>query len=745
MDGGTQELLIEGAGCASCVGKIEKALKNVHGVDDAVMNFPLRMVTVTGSAGEDVLINAVENAGYNAKSTQGSTDDELLDEKETADLAYYKRLILGMTVALVLGVPLMAYSLIVGEMTVSTTTERLSWLVVGLLTAGVMFFSGKHFYIGAWKSFCNHSANMDTLIALGTGTAWLYSMLVVFFLTAFPDMARHVYFEATAMIIGLINLGLALELKARGRTSLAIKRLIGLQAKTARVVRGGKDIDIPIGHVLLNDLVRIRPGEKIPVDGLVVEGYTSIDESMLTGEPMPVEKKESNEVVAGTINKTGSVVFKATRVGKDTALAHIIGMVKRAQNSKPPIGRLADIISGYFVPTIMIISVVSALVWLNFGPDPAVAFALVCATTVLIIACPCALGLATPMSVMVGVGKAAEAGVLIRNGEALQTASKITAMILDKTGTITLGAPKVTSIHLVTASDEDNVLQLAASLEAGSEHPLAVSIVESAQERELHLSKVERFNAIAGHGVEGFVDGQALLFGNERLMRDKNVAIDDVVNTAQHMAAEAQTPMYFAVDGQLAAVIGVSDPIKEDSIEAIKRLKKNGIRVVMLTGDNKATAKAVADKVGITEFFAEVLPEDKSNKVADLQQQGEIVGMTGDGINDAPALALANVGFAIGTGTDVAIESADITLMRGSLHGLADAIAISKATLRNIKQNLLGAFIYNAAGVPFAAGVLYPFFGVLLSPVIAGAAMAFSSVTVVSNANRLRLFKAQEH
>jgi len=745
MDHTSQELLIEGAGCASCVGKIEKSLKNVPGVDDAVMNFPLRMVTVTGAVEEAVLIKAVENAGYNATSSKGSTDDELLDEKEAADLAYYKRLIRGMTVALMLGVPLMAYSLIVGEMTVTTTTERISWLVVGLLTAGVMYFSGKHFYIGAWKSFWNHSANMDTLIALGTGAAWIYSMVVVFFPSIMPDMARHVYFEATAMIIGLINLGLALELKARGRTSLAIKRLIGLQAKTARVIRDGKEIDIPIERVLLNDHVRIRPGEKIPVDGVVVEGHTSVDESMLTGEPMPVEKKESDEIVAGTLNKTGSVVFKATRVGKDTALAQIINMVKRAQNSKPPIGRLADVISGYFVPVIMIISIVSALVWLNFGPDPAVAFALVCATTVLIIACPCALGLATPMSVMVGVGKAAEAGVLIRNGEALQTASKITAMILDKTGTITLGAPKVTSIHLVNATDEDQVLQLAASLEAGSEHPLAVSIVESAQEKELKLSKVEKFYAVAGHGVEGLVEGQSLLFGNEKFMRDKNIVIDDAINVAQQMAADAHTPMYFAVDGQLAAIIAVSDPIKEDSIEAIKRLQKNGIRVVMLTGDNRATAKAVADKVGIKEFFAEVLPEEKSNKVAELQQQGEIVGMTGDGINDAPALALANVGFAIGTGTDVAIESADITLMRGSLHGLADAIAVSKATLRNIKQNLFGAFIYNVAGVPFAAGVLYPFFGLLLSPVIAGAAMAFSSVTVVSNANRLRLFKAQEH
>nr|WP_284143613.1 copper-translocating P-type ATPase [Vibrio alginolyticus] len=630
-------------------------------------------------------------------------------------------------------------------MTVTTTTERVVWFIVGLLTLGVLYFSGKHFFVGAWKSFVNHSANMDTLIALGTGTAWLYSMVVVFFPYLVPEMARHVYFEASAMIIGLIDLGLALEIKARGRTSEAIKRLIGLQAKTARVIRDGKDVDIAIEQVLLSDSVRVRPGEKIPVDGVVTEGHTAIDESMLTGEPMPVEKSAGNEVVAGTLNKSGSIVFKATRVGKDTALAQIISMVKRAQNSKPPIGRLADVISAYFVPVVMIIAIVSALMWLNFGPAPAVAFATVSATSVLIIACPCALGLATPMSVMVGVGKAAEAGVLIRNGEALQTSSKITAMILDKTGTITLGSPKVTRIHLAEASDENEVLQLAASLEAGSEHPLALSIVESAKDRDLVPEQAEKFEAIAGHGVEGVVREHRLSFGNEKLMRDKSIDIEPHIETAQLMAKEAQTPMYLAIDGKLAAIIAVSDPIKEDSISAIKRLQNNGIRVVMLTGDNRATAKAVAEKVGIKEFFAEVLPEDKSNKVAELQMEGEIVGMTGDGINDAPALALANVGFAIGTGTDVAIESADITLMRGSLHGLADAIAVSKATLRNIKQNLFGAFIYNVAGVPFAAGLFYPFFGVLLNPVIAGAAMAFSSLTVVSNANRLRLFKAKEH
>jgi Cu+-exporting ATPase len=752
-----QELIIEGASCASCVSKIEKSLKQVAGVTSAEMNLAQRTVSVTGSAKSDKLIVAIEKAGYHAKVSTAVSEDDAQSEKEAADKIYYKRLIRDMGIALSVGIPLMVYGLVVGEMTVSTTTEQLVWLLIGMVTLGVMVFSGKHFYVGAWQSFKNHSANMDTLIALGTGTAWLYSMVVVFVPEAVPEMARHVYFEATAMIIGLINLGLALELKARGRTSEAIKRLIGLQPKTARVIRDGIEVDIPIDQVMLNDVVRVRPGEKISVDGKVIEGHSAIDESMLTGEPMPVEKTVGTEVVAGTINKTGSILFEATRVGKDTALAQIINMVKRAQNSKPSIGRLADVISAYFVPVIMIIAVASALIWLNFGPEPVIAYAIISATTVLIIACPCALGLATPMSVMVGVGKAAEAGVLIRNGEALQTASKISAMILDKTGTITLGAPKVTDVILAGEFDQATVLKLAATLESGSEHPLAIAIVESAQEQgflpekekqqesENNIDKVSNFKAIAGHGVQAEVNGKALLFGNEKLMHEQGVEIGDFVAKAQALAAEAKTPMYFVIDNKLAAIIAVADPIKEDSIAAIKRLQNNGIRVVMLTGDNRDTAKAVAKKVGITEFFAEVLPEQKSEKVQELQMQGEIVGMTGDGINDAPALAIANVGFAIGTGTDVAIESADITLMRGSLHGLADAIAVSKATLRNIKQNLFGAFIYNVAGVPFAAGILYPFFGLLLSPVIAGAAMAFSSLTVVTNANRLRFFKAEQH
>ncbi|WP_351015171.1 heavy metal translocating P-type ATPase [Shewanella sp. AC91-MNA-CIBAN-0169] len=741
----TTQLLIEGAGCASCVGKIEKALKTVAQVEQAEMNFADRSVMVTGEVEVASLLEAVEKAGYHAILINDQGGADAIDEKEQADAIYYKSLIKHTIVALAVGIPLMIYGLFIGDMTVTNPIQQLVWGAIGVLTLGIMFFSGKHFYTGAWKSFTHHSANMDTLIALGTGTAWVYSMVVVFAPDLLPEMARHVYFEATAMIIGLINLGLALEVKARGKTSAAIKRLIGLQAKTARVIRNGKAVDIDIALVQLNDKVSVRPGEKIPVDGVVVEGSSFIDESMLTGEPIPVEKSVNDDVVAGTLNKLGSLTFTATRVGKDTALAHIITMVKRAQNSKPPIGRMADVISSYFVPAMMIIAIISAMVWLNFGPEPSVGYAIVSAMTILIIACPCALGLATPMSVMVGVGKAAESGVLIRNGEALQTASTITTMILDKTGTITEGAPKITDIIVVNGREQEQVLQLAASIEQHSEHPLAQAVVQAAADKGLALFNVEQFTAIAGFGVQAQYQSTQLLFGNEKLMREKGIVLSDYQQQAQALAADAKTPMYFAIDGELAAVIAVADPIKADSVAAIARLKSSGIKVIMLTGDNHATAAAVAAKVGVDDFFADVLPQDKANKVAELQALGEVVGMTGDGINDAPALALANVGFAIGTGTDVAIESADITLMRGSLHGLADAIAVSKATLGNIRQNLVGAFIYNMAGIPLAAGVLFPVFGVLLNPVVAGAAMAFSSLTVVSNANRLRFFSPQQH
>ena len=504
---------------------------------------------------------------------------------------------------------------------------------------------------------------------------------------------------------------------------------------------------MPINVVVKGDQVRVRPGEQIAVDGIVTQGQTNIDESMLTGEPVPVAKTSGDEVSAGTLNMTGSILFHATRVGSDTALARIIKMVRQAQNSKPPIGKLADVIASVFVPVVMIIAMVAAVAWFVYGPEPSAVYAVVTAVTVLIIACPCALGLATPMSVMVGIGKAAEAGVLIRNGEALQTASQLTTMVLDKTGTITEGRPEIIEIDAFGDRTQNDVLLLAASLEAGSEHPLAQAFLNVAELQELELMRVEAFEAIAGQGIRGLIDGNQIILGNQKLMTEVGVTLDAYSQqTRDRMAETAWTPMFLASNGELIAIFAVADPVKPESAEAIRRLQAEGLKVVMVTGDNRHTARAVANQVGIDEISAEVLPEDKRNLVAELQKQGERVGMVGDGINDAPALALANVGFAIGTGTDIAIESADITLMRGSLHGVADAIDISSATMRNIRQNLLGAFIYNSAGIPIAAGVLYPLTGMLLNPIIAGTAMAFSSVTVVSNANRLRLFRfSQQH
>lgn len=742
------ELQIGGAGCASCISKIESALSSVSGVTKAQMNFAERTVAVEGGATSEQLIRAIEEIGYTAQVTRANNLDQAQQDREKSDQIYYKRLMRDMWLALGLGIPLMLYGLAGGSMTVSSSQEQVSWLIVGLLTFATMYVAGGRFYIGAWRSLLNKAATMDTLIALGTGAAWVYSMVVVLVPSLIPELARHIYFEASSMIIGLINLGLALEVKARGRTSEALKRLIGLQPKTARRIIEGEEVDVAISAVELGHLIRVRPGEKIPVDADVIEGSTSIDESMLTGEPIPVEKKLGDSVSAGSINKTGSIVIKATAVGEHTALSNIISLVKQAQNAKPPIGRIADTISAYFVPSVVVIAFLSAVAWLTWGPSPSYAYALVAATTVLIIACPCALGLATPMSIMVGVGKAAEYGVLIRNGEALQTTSKITTMVLDKTGTITVGAPKVTEIITSNQFQEDELLVFAASIELRSEHPLAQAIIECAKDRGILTIDAHDFNAVSGKGVEATVDRKKVFLGNQALMKENNISLQiegapDFHELASNLASEAKTPMFLAVDNKLAGIIAVSDPIKEDSISAIQRLKKLGIKPVMLTGDNQLTAKAVACKVGIKDFIAEVLPEEKANTVKNLQASGEIVGMVGDGINDAPALASADVGFAIGTGTDVAIESADITLMRGSLHGLVDAISVSKAILKNIKQNMLGAFIYNTLGIPVAAGVFYPIFGLLLNPVVAGLAMAFSSVTVVSNANRLRFLKPE--
>jgi Cu+-exporting ATPase len=734
-------LSIGGMSCAGCVATVERALQSVPGVVQANVNFADHTAMVQGEATPAELVQAVVAAGYEAAELRGAEDES---EKAAAELAEYRSRLREAAVAGVVGFPLMLMGWL-GAMPALDAGGGWFWVIIALVSLVVMAYAGGRFYRGAWKSFLSHNANMDTLIALGTGTAWVFSALILLWPEVVPPSARHVYFEAATVIIALINFGAALEMRARGKTSQAIQRLIGLAPKTARVVRNGEELDVPIDQVGLHETLRVRPGEKIAVDGVLIDGHSSVDESMLSGEPMPVVKQVGDEVVGGSLNKSGSFLFRATRIGRDTALARIIKLVRQAQNSKPAIGRLVDRISAVFVPSVLIIAVLTCLLWFNFadslGAEPRASFMLVTTMTVLIIACPCALGLATPISIMVGVGKAAEYGVLIRQGDALQRAGQLTTVVLDKTGTVTEGQPAVTALRPVAGWDEERLLQIAASVEAGSEHPLAEAVVAAAKQRQLALSAVADFSAIAGHGVQASVDGRQVLFGNLALMQANNIALDVLGEQAQVLAAEAHTPMYLAVDGEVAGIVAVADPLKADSREAIGRLREHGIRVVMLTGDNRATAESVARQVGVDEVIAEVLPVDKAQQVSRLQAGGAVVGMVGDGINDAPALAQADVGFAIGTGTDVAIESADITLMRGSLHGVADAIAVSTATVRNIKQNLFGAFVYNTLGIPLAAGVLFPFTGLLLNPVIAGAAMAMSSVTVVSNANRLRFFR----
>jgi len=721
--------------CAGCVATVEGALRGVPGVERADVNFAEHTATVEGGEDAARLIRAVRDAGYDAAEMRG-LDDEA--EKEAAEFAHYRTLLRKAAVAAAVGAPLFVAGMSGVLPSLDSLGGRAFWLVVGALTAFVLWYSGGHFFSGAWKSFRVHNANMDTLIALGTGSAWVYSMLVAVFPDTVPSLARHAYFEASAIIIALINFGSALEMRARGRTSEAIKRLIGLQPRTARVVRDGQERDVPIEDVGLDETVRVRPGEKVPVDGVVLEGRSNVDESMLTGEPLPVSKGPGDEVTGGTLNSSGSYLFKATRIGRDTALARIIEMVRKAQNSKPAIGRLADRVSAVFVPTVIIIAIITFLAWFNFGPEPRLSYMLVATMSVLIIACPCALGLATPISIMVGVGKAAQLGILIRNGEALQQAGRLTAVVFDKTGTVTEGRPRVTDILPADGWDADAVLSLAAALERGSEHPLAAAVVQAAAERGLDSPAVTDFQAVSGKGVRGRIGERSVLFGNRKLLESEDASPGELDAAAARLAERGRTPMFLVDDGRVAGIVAVADPIKADSAEAVRRLHDHGLKIVMLTGDNRHTAEAVAREVGIDEVIAEVLPGDKADKIASLQRAGEVVGMVGDGINDAPALARADVGYAIGTGTDVAIESADVTLMRGSLHGVADAVAISRATVRNIKQNLFGAFVYNTLGIPIAAGVLYPFTGLLLNPMIAGAAMALSSVTVVSNANRLR-------
>jgi len=722
--------------CAGCVTSVEDALSGVDGVTEVQVNLGERTAIIAGNAEFETIRTAVKKAGYEAAELTSLADES---EKENRELQAYRTLWWRAIIAGAIGFGLFLSMLtgILPDLPVDNNSDKNFWMLISLVTLLILVFVGGHFFRGAWTALKNMRGNMDSLVAMGTGTAWLYSTAIVLFPEAVPTVARHVYFETAIIIIALVSLGSALETKARGRTSEAIKRLIGLQPTTARAVREGKEIDIPISEVGLEETLRVRPGEKIPVDGKVIEGQSFVDESMLTGEPMPAEKIPDSRVYGGTINSQGSFLMSATGIGRDTALAHIIDLVRKAQSSKPAIGRLVDKIAAWFVPAVLLITIVSFFIWYSVGPEPRLAYAIVVAMTVMVIACPCALGLATPISIMVSVGRAAEHGILVRNGEVLQRASQLTTIVLDKTGTITEGKPKLTTLKTVGKLDQNRALALAAGLETGSEHPLALAILSAANEKELDVPVAQDFAAITGRGIEGKIDDQRYFLGNEAMMQERGVNIDNISAVALELASQGATPIYLASDTALIAMLAISDPIRDDAQTSIDRLHELGLKTVLLTGDNQKTAEAVAGKLGIDTVIAEVMPDDKVSNITRLQQAGEVVAMVGDGINDAPALAQSDVGIAIGTGTDVALEAADIALMGTSLNGVSKTIALSKATLKNIYQNLLGAFVYNIIGIPIAAGVLYPFFGILLSPIIAAAAMSMSSVTVVSNALRL--------
>ncbi|QIN84447.1 heavy metal translocating P-type ATPase [Rubrobacter tropicus] len=750
--GASLRLKVTGLYCSACIDQIEKALKAAPGVLDATMNAATEEVKVDylpGVVDLKGLERAVESAGpyiaQEAREPGERAEEEEVSEQERE----YRRLMRKWWFGAAVGGPTMILSYpwiipILRDVLPRGSAElRVVWGLMGIASLAVLVYSGSQFFVGMWQGIKRRQANMHTLIATGTGVAWIYSTIALLFPRIFPDEAMtDVYYDVTVVVTALVVLGLALEVKARGRTSEAIKKLIGLQAKTARVVRDGREMDIPVEEVLVGDAVVVRPGEKVPVDGVVLEGTSSVDESMITGESIPVEKHEGDEVIGATINATGSFRFTATKVGKDTALSNIIRMVQDAQGSKVPIQRVVDTVSSYFTPAVMILAIAGFVVWFVFGPAPALAYALIVAVTTLIIACPCALGMATPVSLTTGVGLGAQNGILIRSGDALQTASKLQTVVLDKTGTITKGKPELTNVVTENGFDEDEVLRLAAAIERNSEHPLAGAIVEGAGE--LDLPQVAGFSAIPGHGVEAGVEGRGVMLGNAKLMDDRGIALGRLEAEARRLADDGKTPMYVAIGGAAAGVIAVADTIKEDSVSAVAAFKRLGLEVAMITGDNQRTAEAIGRQVGIDRVLAEVLPQDKAHNVQKLQLEGKKVGMVGDGINDAPALAQADVGFAIGTGTDVAIEAADVTLISGSLRGVVTAVEISKSTMRNVRQNLFGAFVYNGLGIPVALGLLYPFAGILLSPLLAALAMSLSSITVITNANRLKLWKPKE-
>ncbi len=734
-----------GVTCPTCAVNIETALGSLPGVDDVKVNFGTERITVGYDPSQITpgkMQEIIENTGYkiSVRSQPGvqETEDKEAAERSAERKDLTRRVVIGAILTIPVVFAVMTHEFFNPAWLPEFLINR--WLQLALITP-VMLYAGWPIHRTGWLTLRHRTADMNTLITIGTIAAFAYSLVVTIAPNLLPENLRAVYYEAVGVIITLIMLGRLLEAIAKGGTGEAIRKLIGLQAKTARVVRDGKEEDIPIEQVQLGDIIIVRPGEKVPVDGQIIEGRSTLDESMVTGESLPVTKGEGDTVIGATINQTGAFRFQATKVGKDTMLAQIIQLVEQVQGSKAPIQRLADLIASRFVPIVIFIAITTFIVWFNFGPTPALIFALVNAVAVLIIACPCALGLATPLSIMVGTGKGAQNGILIRSAESLETAHKLNTLVLDKTGTITKGQPSLTDVVPVDGNNADELLRLVASAERSSEHPLGQAIVQGAEDKGMKLTEPGEFESVTGKGIKVSVDGKKMLVGNRRLLDDAKIATADLEKEAKRLAAEGKTSMFIAVDGKPAGVVAVADTVKEDSAAAIATLRKLGIEVVMITGDNQHTAGAIAKQVGIERVLAEVLPQDKALEVKRLQRENKLVGMVGDGINDAPALAQADIGVAIGTGTDVAIEVADIILISGELKGVVTAINLSRATMRNIRQNLVGAFFYNTLGIPIAAGVLYPPFGILLSPMIAAATMALSSLSVVTNANRLRGYK----
>ncbi|MCB2300227.1 heavy metal translocating P-type ATPase [Clostridium tagluense] len=739
-------LKIEGMTCAACAKTIERVIKKLPGVVETNVNFATEKLNIsfepTRVRTSDIK-KAIEKAGYKACEDESNVDIDR-EKKEKEIKALWNRFIISAVFAvpllLIAMVPMIAeklnYQL---PLAIDPMLHPVAYAIIQLILVIPVMTSGKKYFIVGFKSLVRLSPNMDSLISIGTSAAFLYSLFAVYEITFLGNVDYVMYFESAGVILTLITLGKYLESVTKGKTSEAIKKLMGLAPKTAIIIRDNMEIEISIDEVEVGDIVVVRPGEKMPVDGEVVEGTTLVDESMLTGESMPVEKAIGHKIIGASINKNGSIKYKATRVGKDTALAQIITLVENAQGSKAPIAKMADIISSYFVPVVIGLALISSLAWLISGET--IVFSLTIFISVLVIACPCALGLATPTAIMVGTGKGAEYGVLIKSGVALETAHKIQTIVFDKTGTLTEGKPKVTDIVTVEGISQTYLLQIAASAEKGSEHPLGEAIVKGAQERALELKKVDKFEAIPGYGIEVSIEGNKVLLGNLKLMVESKIDLEKLEDISNKLAEEGKTPMYIAIDNKISGIIAVADTVKENSKKAIERLHSMGIEVAMITGDNKRTAAAIAAQVGIDRVLAEVLPEDKANEVKKLQAEGKKVAMVGDGINDAPALAQADIGIAIGSGTDVAMESADIVLMRSDLMDVPTALQLSKKTITNIKQNLFWAFGYNILGIPVAMGILHLFGGPLLNPIIAALAMSFSSVSVLTNALRLKGFK----